>query len=380
MDIHSTSFYDDQLKSYAQKSSLSKGRIHKELPHPLRNPYQRDRDRIIYTNAFRRLEYKTQVFMDHYSDHHRTRLTHSLEVSLISRTLARVLRIHEDLVEAISLAHDLGHSPFGHAGEKILGELIQDEGGFNHNFQSLRIVDQLEKKYPQFHGLNLTYEVRRSLLKHSSKKVPLPEYIKHYEHLLNDGLILEARCVDYADEISYSCHDLEDGLTHNFLSLDDIKELSILKDLKASQFFIKKNKSSDVVYYHLIKNLMNHLIHNLCQNTKKNLKQNHIETLDDVKNFKKQLVCFDDQTNHNFNELKQFLHQKLYQHKKVIASFEKVKKMISSLYYFYLESPKKLPPSTFEKTHLCSTKRVICDYIAGMTDHYLIENYESKLG
>ena len=218
---------DALLAPYAQKNSESMGREFPEKEHPMRMPFQRDRDRVVHSRAFRRLEYKTQVFVNHEGDHYRTRLTHTIEVGTISRTIAKALRLNEELTEAIALAHDVGHPPFGHTGESVLDELMKDEGGFEHNLQSLRIVEKLEKKYPQFKGLNLTWEVREGIIKHRSF-FDQPAFIKKYN--VDQSPLLEAQIVDFSDEIAYTSHDLDDGLLSGLINESQLKNVPIWSD------------------------------------------------------------------------------------------------------------------------------------------------------
>lgn len=371
-----SSHYEDSLRSFAQKSNESKGRKHRELPHPFRNPYQRDRDRIVHCRAFRRLEYKTQVLVNYYGDHYRTRLTHSLELSLISRSIARALNIHEDLTEAISLAHDLGHPPFGHAGEEILNKLMKEEGGFEHNLQSLRIVDLLENKYPQFPGLNLTYEVRRALVKHPDfAKV---RFLKHENFNLEEIPFLEAQIADVADSLTYACHDLEDGLSYGFLKLDDVKKLGIWNKIDIAHGYRQKNLSEDVIIYHLIRSLIDFLVKNMLRTIQSGIKENSIKTVQDICALKYYIAGLSPEVQKLFMELKDFLFNTFYKHPDIVKMTKKSETILEALFEYYMKNPSALPGSTYKKTRFRSLKRVICDYIAGMTDRFATEEFEKR--
>jgi len=372
-----TSEYERSLASYAQTCHLSKGRKYQELPHPFRTPYQRDRDRVAHSRAFRRLEYKTQVLVNHLGDHYRTRLTHSIEASLISRSIARTLALHEDLVEAIALAHDLGHPPFGHAGETILNKLMQSFGGFEHNMQSLRVVDILENPYPQFPGLNLTHEVRISLIKNKTalKKSSLQNY-SEFEFLSSPNL--EAQVVDISDAIAYSCHDLEDGLSQGYLKMNEVKKLTIWGFLDKLPFSLKTNDIDEVLLYHLSRSLIDFLVRDLIVTTKNNLICNNIKTLNDATSATFNIVSLSPKVIEAFNELKSFLLNKFYRHSDILKMVDMSEKVLSGLFYAFIKNPSELPVSTQNKLTSSSQYRVICDYIAGMTDRYALDEYHKR--
>jgi dGTPase len=368
--------YEDFLNSYAQRSSESQGRRSREMPHPFRNPYQRDRDRIIHCRAFRRLEHKAQVLLYQTGDHYRTRLTHTLEVSQIARSMARTLRIHEDLVEAIALAHDLGHSPFGHAGEKVLNDLMKEEGGFEHNIQSLRIVDYLENSYPQFRGLNLTYEVRHGLIKHRNK-ANLPSWVQE-EYDLECLPILEAQVVDLSDEIAYACHDLEDGLTYGYLRLEDVSTLDLLQRAEPTFVRLKEKPSKKVLIYHQIRSLIDMLVRDAVETTIKELAIHSIRCVQDVISFKSYLAVLSKEIREEFQEFRSFLYKNFYRHEKLEESLEEAERVIRGLFVYFLRHPQELPRGTQNETGTQPVKRVICDYIAGMTDRYAVEEHRRR--
>ncbi len=365
-----THHYEDHLSAYAQKSGTSKGRRYPELPHPFRNPYQRDRDRVVHCRAFRRLADKTQVLVHFQSDHYRTRLTHSLEVSQVSRFIARVLGLHEDLVEAIALAHDLGHPPFGHAGEAVLNRLMAEEGGFEHNDQSLRIVDLLENKYPGFPGLNLTYEVRNGLIKHRQSGAK-PNAMKA-DYDLEQMPILEAQVVDLSDEIAYSCHDLEDGLSHGFLPWEEVVKLAIVQRLELP-FSLKERPEDEILLYHLVRRLIDLLVRDVVDTTEKAIQKNEVKTPQDITSLKRSLAALSPDLRREFTELRRLLYHKFYKHPEILKATQKAETVITRLFEHFVANPAGLPQSTQMKTKIRSLKRVICDYIAGMTDHYVEE-------
>ncbi len=364
----------ERLAPYAAKSARTRGRQFKEENHPFRTPFQRDRDRVIHSSAFRRLEYKTQVFVYHEGDHYRTRLTHTIEVAQISRTIARALGLNEDLAEAIALAHDLGHPPFGHSGEKVLNRLMQAHGGFEHNAHSLRIVEVLEQRYPGFDGLNLTFEVREGIAKHRSEH-DHPDPDKRYD----DGSpCLEAQIVDIADEIAYNNHDIDDGLHSDMLSAEDLLEVELwrknLEEVKGS------NSGADfkVLKYQTIRRIINQQVTDLVDTAEEAIKENGILTIDDVRARKTPIAHFSPGMHEMNKQLKIFLNNNLYRHHRVIRMADKAERIIKELFSAYLREPRLLPPLTCsligdrgEKKH-----RVICDYIAGMTDRFALGEYK----
>lgn len=361
------------LADYAMKSKNSKGRKYSEKEHDYRLEFQRDRDRIIHCGAFRRLEYKTQVFVIHEGDYYRTRLTHTIEVAQIARTISRTLRLNEDLTEAIVLAHDLGHTPFGHSGEIVLQELMENHGGFEHNKQSLRIVDVLEKRYPDFNGLNLSYEVREGIAKHHS------EYDKSMglEFSPDEKSTMEAQIANISDEIAYNSHDIDDGLTSGILSLEDLKKVAIINDVYRE---IKKRNpklNHEIMKYQTVKSIINMQCTDLIEQTRKNIKQFKIKSFTDVKNCENNVVGFSEGMEKKNRELKDFLFKNLYRNYKVVRMEEKAQRFIRHLFRIYLSRFDSLPKEIQSlKDESTSNERIVCDYIAGMTDRFALEEYK----
>lgn len=362
---------DTHLSAYAMKSKDSKGRVHPEPEHPFRSAFQRDRDRIIHSTAFRRLEYKTQVFINYEGDYYRTRLTHTLEVAQIARTIARALRLNEDLVEAISLAHDLGHTPFGHAGEESLHKLMQEHGGFEHNRQGLRVVDYLEQRYPDFKGLNLTWEVREGILKHTTA-FDQPELL---EFKGNKSTTLEAQVVDVADEIAYDSHDLDDGITSGLIEVSNLQQTQLWE--KAQKQISKKypRLKDEIQKFQIVKFLINIQVQDVIQQTESNLSQLNIDCLAKVRNHPQKLLAFSAEITKQRDQLHRFLNQKLYQHYKVVRMSNKARRFVQELFQCYVAQPEQLPPTSRGRIKDDGVFRVVCDYIAGMTDRYAQNEY-----
>jgi len=362
------------LAPYAQKSSRTRGRQYKEEEHPYRSCYQRDRDRIIHSAAFRRLEYKTQVFVNHEGDYYRTRLTHTLEVSQIARTIAITLRLNVDLVEAISLAHDLGHTPFGHAGEEALNELMQGFGGFNHNTQSLRVVDLLEERYPHFPGLNLTWEVREGIAKHISAY----DKIANIEKLDPNKLpTLETQVVDIADEIAYDNHDLDDGITSGLLDENELKDIPLWRDVFNKVQSRYANLTPEKRKYLIIRSLIDMQVTDVIKSAERKLKQIAPSSPDDVRNLKEKVIVFSKTMQERRPELRNFLVKNLYHHYRVARMSHKAKRFIKELFNLYLDNQEQLPLELQKKiTTVNEVRRVICDYIAAMTDRYALDEHK----
>lgn len=361
------------LAPYAQKSRLSKGRFYKEPEHDYRLCYQRDKDRIIYSTAFRRLEYKTQVFVNHEGDYYRTRLTHTLEVNQIAKSIARALKLNEDLVEAISLAHDLGHTPFGHSGEDALHEVMRDHGGFEHNAQGLRVVDLLEARYPEFPGLNLTYEVREGIIKHSTP-FDLPRQAIPFESL--GSPILEIQVVDIADEIAYDNHDLDDGITSGLIKEDELKEVRLWREKDRE---IKKRYpriKNEVKKYQIIRSLIDAQVTDVLSQAESNIRRFKIQKPQDVVKLPERVIASSRQMRPLRAKTREFLMEKLYQHYRVVRMSNKAYRFITSLFNIYLDKPEQLPPTTQGRLKKEDERRVICDYIAGMTDRYALDEYK----
>ncbi|MBI3087610.1 MAG: deoxyguanosinetriphosphate triphosphohydrolase [Candidatus Omnitrophica bacterium] len=361
------------LAPSAMKSRQSRGRAHAEPEHPFRTAYQRDRDRIIHSTAFRRLEYKTQVFVNHEGDYYRTRLTHTLEVAQIAVAIARALRLNEDLVEAVALAHDLGHPPFGHAGEDALRELMEGRGGFEHNLQGLRIVDLLEERYPAFPGLNLTWEVRESINKH---RTPYDE--PGLQIALDPAVspLLESQVADVADEIAYDNHDLDDGLTSGLLKEDDLRDLALWEEARQAVEASAPRATPEIRKYQIIRTLINRQVTELVQESAQRLKQHHIASLEDVRACAERLIAFSPALQELRNPLKAFLWTRLYHHYRVARMADKAKRFITELFGLYVNKPQQLPNTTRLRIERGEDPhRVVCDYIAGMTDRYCLEEY-----
>ena len=361
----------EKLAPYAARSASSRGRRHLEPEHSFRTAYQRDRDRIIHSTAFRRLEYKTQVFVNHEGDHYRTRLTHSLEAAQIARTVARSLRLNEDLTEAVTLAHDLGHTPFGHSGEEAMNELMREHGGFEHNLQALRIVDRLEKRYPGFPGLNLTHEVREGIFKHSPRyREGGPE-----EFLGGQEPALEAQIVDLADEIAYNNHDLEDGLYSQILKLDELGVVALWKEHFQTARNQAPQEDSTVLVRITVRGIINALAIDLIRTTEQNLAAHGIESAAEVASAGARLVGFSPELLDKQVELKRFLFDNLYRHYRVNRMAQKAKRTVTELFRAYVGSPQQLPPHVQQRIPEEGLYRVTCDYIAGMTDRFALDEY-----
>ncbi len=365
----------ERLAPYAMKSRHSQGRAHPEQEHPYRSAFQRDRDRIIHTTAFRRLEYKTQVFVNYEGDYYRTRLTHTIEVAQIGRTLARALRANEDLVEAIALAHDLGHTPFGHSGEDALHQLMAEHGGFDHNHQSLRIVEKLEHRYPDFRGLNLTWEVREGIVKHKT------EYDKGqsggYEP--EKAATIEGQIVNVADEVAYNSHDLDDGLRAGLLNPGDFKGLALWEEaltIVGQKCGQDDQGLSDMARHCLIRSLIDFMVTDVIGETHRRLEEEAPRSAEEVRNLPFNVVDFSDKMQAKNRELKNFLMAHFYFHYRLVRMSAKAKRCIKELFRVYLAEPAQLPDSTQQRLQEDTAQRVICDYIAGMTDRYALEEYQ----
>lgn len=363
------------LAPYAARSSMSMGRRYGEMFKDERPAYERDRDRIIHCAAFRRLEYKTQVFVNHEGDYYRTRLTHSLEVAQIARGIARRLHLNEDLAEALALAHDLGHTPFGHTGEEVLNRLMADFGGFEHNRQSLRIVDELEERYPGFNGLNLTFEAREGIIKHSSDS-DHPARPDLTSFLPDQRPVLEAQIIDPADEIAYNNHDIDDGLKAGFITLEDLAELELWRETYALVADKFPGLDRERHIYQTISHLIGRLIDDLVTSTSAELEKNVIGSLQDVRLHPLRLITFSTEMKRKNKQLKSFLHKRLYHHYKVERMRVKAERFLVLLFDSYLRTPTLLPLAYQRKFEHSGRERVICDYLAGMTDRYALDEYK----
>jgi len=368
------------LASYAMSVRKTLGRRYAEPSHPYRNEYERDRDRIIHSRAFRRLENKTQVFTRRYSDHFRNRLTHTLEVAQISRTAAKVLRLNADLVEALALVHDVGHPPFGHTGERELDLLMEAHGErFDHNLHALRIVEQFEQKYVNFPGLNLTFEVREGIIKHSRDYDPA-QYPELEEYRLRERPPLEAQLIDVADEIAYNCADLDDGYEAKLLTLAQIRQKVPVFERCYRPVERKYSRAPEKLKFNeALKGLMDALVTDLIAATRKRLQEARVRTLAEVRNAPRRLVGLSSRRGRENQALKEFLQQDLYAHREVRAERKRILKCVEQLFEFFMEHPRSLPPFYTAKTGEEPAYRVVCDYIAGMTDNYLAAQHKKYL-
>ena len=363
-----------ELARYAVGPHNSRGRRWREAPPVGRSELQRDRDRIIHSTAFRRLEYKTQVFVNHEGDLFRTRLTHSLEVAQIARSVARSLRLNEDLVEAISLAHDLGHTPFGHAGQDALHHCMKTHGGFEHNLQSLRVVDQLEQRYAAFDGLNLCFETREGILKHCS----LPNARKLGE--LGERFVkrrrpsLEAQLANLADEIAYNNHDVDDGLRSGLLSIEQLTRVSLFA--RHMKQVLREYPRIDArrLVHETVRRMISALVVDLTRQSTKNIKTHAPRSVDDVR-AAPPLIAFSAATERAQQELKQFLRLNLYQHHRVARMTNKARRIVADLFHAFITEPRLLPPQYRDQAKTETAARTVADYIAGMTDRYAIREY-----
>jgi dGTPase len=375
-------YYENHLKSYATKPSNSKGRVFNEKESFLRTAYQRDRDRIIHSTSFRRLKHKTQVFVNTDGDHYRTRLTHSMEVSQIARTLSRHFFLNEDLCETLSLAHDLGHTPFGHAGEEILNSCMANYGGFNHNVQTLRILTLLENKYYKFNGLNLTIETLDGIIKHNGPLKNLKLYNNTFSrNFLANKIVshhhpsLEAQIASISDDIAYNNHDLEDGLRAGLFSFKKLASMTFLstivnKHIKNKTFFRR-----EIIVNQIVRDLINLMVIDVIKTTNKNLKKAKPKFLMDIYKQNKFIVDFSPSMKKKIMELKTFLKNNMYNHKKVIINTNKGKKIIYDLFYFLNKNYKKHINKDLLKQDY--KERIIADFIAGMTDRYAIKIHKN---
>jgi dGTPase len=372
--------YEQGLASYACRSSLSRGRIHEEPESPRRNAFQRDRDRIIHSTAFRRLEYKTQVFVNHEGDHYRTRLTHSIEVAQIARSICRAMRLHEDLAEAVALAHDLGHTPFGHSGQDALHGVMKPYGGFEHNRQSLRIVEQLEQRYAQFPGLNLSYETREGIIKHNSPHdAPRNEDLAAYN--LQEQATLEAQFGNLADEIAYNNHDIDDGVRAGMLDVEELRSVELFRLHHDQALGACQGAGRRIQINETVRRMINFMILDAIEETGRRLHDAGVEHLHDVRRADTPLVGFSRDVRHMNGELKRFLFQHMYRHYRVVRMAVKAEKVIQDLFRAYMERPEMLPAGTAsarmrQAEDEAGRARVVADYIAGMTDRYALDEYD----
>ncbi len=376
------SISSDNIAPYAVSDAVARGRRHAEPPPSYRSEYQRDRDRIIHAAAFRRLEYKTQVFVNHEGDLFRTRLTHSIEVAQIARSIARALRLNEDLTEAIALAHDLGHTPFGHAGQDALNACMQEYGGFEHNLQSLRVVDELEEKYADFPGLNLTFETREGIIKHCSTRNAAELGDVGERFLKKQQPSLEAQLTNLADEIAYNSHDVDDGLRSALIHIDQLKEIPLFYQ----QYQEVKRRYPDLsqrrTIHEVVRRLINCQVVDLVQTSEAQLEQHCPADLDSVRRHSQALIKFSDAMRERNLELKRFLRNHLYRHYRVHRMSVKAGRVIGSLFEAFFEDPRLMPDEAQlkvaelrQQAGIRGQARAVADYIAGMTDRYAIKEH-----
>ena len=360
------------LAPFAVKSGESQGRQYPEEEHQYRTRFQRDRDRIIHTSAFRRLEYKTQVFVYHEGDYYRTRLTHSLEVAQIARSICKSLQLNEDLAESVALSHDLGHPPFGHTGQDVLNRLMKDHGGFEHNKQSLRILKLLEKRYPEFDGLNLTWDVLEGICKHTKDEenpITSAEGVKYPS--------LEAQIADFADGIAYNAHDLDDGITSNLLDLDQLRKVALWKENEDR--FDKKYSGLDfkLKKYQVVRSIINELTTDLRDATSKNIEDHKVTSVDEVRRAPVRIATFGKEVAEKNKELKKFLHKNMYSHRKVLRMEFKAGLTLDGIFAAYTKMPGLLPESVLKNEAHGTLERRMCDYVSGMTDRYALNEHKN---
>ncbi len=358
----------ERLAPYAARSAESRGRVVNEPEHAYRTAFQRDRDRILHSASFRRLEYKTQVFIYHEGDHYRNRLTHTLEGGQIARTIARAMRLNEELSEAIVLAHDLGHTPFGHAGERVLADVMSDDGGFDHNRQSLRVVDLLEERYPEFRGLNLSYETREGILKHGCNwphPIPVPELLAQPS--------LEAQIADHADEIAYTVHDLDDGLRSGLLELADLKSLALWEETHRQVCDRLGASSARVLLAQTIRGLLDRLVTELIESSAARIETLAVGSVDEVRRTQQRAIGYSAELDAARRELKRFLYENLYEHPRVAAVSDRAAQAIRDLFAIYRKDTSLLPRHIRARFELDGEARAVADYVAGMTDRYALD-------
>ncbi len=361
----------ERLAPYATGSRDSRGRAVEEDEHPYRTAYQRDRDRIIHTTAFRRLEYKTQVFLITEGDYYRTRLTHTIEVAQIGRTLARALRVNEDLTEAICLAHDLGHSPFGHSGEMALNDLMTEHGGFDHNYQSFRIVEKLENRFPDFRGLNLTWEVREGILKHETEydQSDVTDFEPEWQPTL------EAQIVNFADEIAYTTADLDDGLRSGMIVPEQLVNIEFWQLVTGELGINPRRGFTEMDRHRIIRRLVGKEVSDVVNATNEQLIQYNVKSVADIRNLPQNIATHSEGIKRMNRQLKDFLFNNLYQHWRLMRMDLKARRFITELFNAYITSPIILPKNVQELVAQRGLHRTVCDYIAGMTDRFALQEY-----
>jgi dGTPase len=354
---------------YGMRSARSRGRRFPEPEDPLRTCYQRDRDRIIHSSSFRRLEYKTQVFVNHEGDNYRTRLTHSLEGAQIGRSVARALGLNEELTECLVLGHDLGHTPFGHSGERVMDEMMKDHGGFEHNKQTLRILELLEERYPGFPGLNLTWEVREGVIKHqqdSDARAPA-------DYAPGESPTLEAQLVDFVDEIAYNNHDIDDGLASGMFTAESLRSVGLFRE--AHDEVLAQGADERIMRHQVVRRIINRCIRDLLESTQRRIEDSGVQSVDDVRRAGGRLVVYSDDMAARVRELKEFLLKNMYRHYRVARMGDKAGRILRDLFESFVAEPLQLPPHYQERIQRDGVHRVVCDYIAGMTDRFALDEH-----
>jgi dGTPase len=357
------------LAPWGMRSAASRGRRYPEAEHALRTCFQRDRDRVIHSSSFRRLEYKTQVFVNHEGDNYRTRLTHSLEGAQIGRTVARALGLNEELTECLVLGHDLGHTPFGHSGERVMNELMRDYGGFEHNRQTLRILEVLERRYPEFPGLNLTWEVREGIIKHrpDTDATAPPEYAP------GEAPTLEAQLVDYVDEIAYNNHDIDDGLASGMFTVDEIRQVPFFREPHDDA--LRRGFDDRIARHHVVRLIIERCVRDLMETTLAALEAESVGSAAEVRTVGRRLVAYSEDTAAGVRELKEFLLRNMYRHYRVVRMGDKAGRLLRDLFGSYVNEPRQLPPHFQAQIDRDGVHRVVCDYIAGMTDRFAVDEH-----
>ncbi len=361
---------------YALRAEESRGRRYPEPAHPYRNDFQRDRDRVVHSRSFRRLENKTQVFTRRRSDHFRNRLTHTIEVAQISRTIAAELGLNEDLVEALALVHDVGHPPFGHAGERILNEAMQEYGDqFDHNLHALRIMEQFEQRYADFPGLNLTFEVREGIVKHS-RDYNDAEFPQLAEYLLEQRPPLEAQLIDLTDEIAYSTADLDDAVEARILTREEVRQgVPVFARLYTEVAQRYPAAAEKLKFYETLKRVLDRLVSDLIAHSRSLIGEAGVQSVEAVRHFPRRLIAFSPEIDQERREIKDFLYAQVYFSPGLQADKRQAEQVIADLFHFFIKSPRELPASYQEKTRQEPLHRVVCDYVAGMTDNYILEQH-----
>jgi dGTPase len=359
------------LAPWGMRSAESRGRRHPEAEHAMRTCFQRDRDRVIHSSSFRRLEYKTQVFVNHEGDNYRTRLTHSLEGAQIGRTVARAMGLNEELTECLVLGHDLGHTPFGHSGERVMNELMRDHGGFEHNRQTLRILELLERRYPDFPGLNLTWEVREGIIKHrpdSDAEAPA-------EYAPGEAPTLEAQLVDYVDEIAYNNHDVDDGLSSGMFSVDQIREVALFCEAHDAA---RRLRLSDerIERHQVVRFIIDRCVRELIEASQASLTAARVTSVADVRQAGRRLIGYGEEMAGRVRALKEFLLHNMYRHYRVVRMGDKAGRILRDLFVSYVREPGQLPPHFHAELEREGVHRVVCDYLAGMTDRFAVDEHQ----